>query len=193
MVTSIFKKNVRADEVPIVQVEEFSMCSLIEFKREFMLLEMNPQVTGIVVEISSYGGQVYSLLGMIDCIESSSKPVFLSGSGIVASCAAVLLCSGSKGNRWMGPNTKMHIHPVQCMIRGDSDGVLQEAIDVSKLTTLIYKKIVKNSNMTITQLKSKLKDKNKEWNLGAEEALRCGFIDHIGVPKYTGVVTYLIN
>lgn len=74
----------------------------------------------LVIHIDSYGGNVYSLLPMLQKIESvrrspsnpSGLPVITMCSGHVMSCGAVLWSAGDDGFRFLAENSVVMIHPV---------------------------------------------------------------------------------
>jgi ATP-dependent Clp protease protease subunit len=177
------------EDLPIITVSEFNMTELSDFKARFNHLLSSPKVKEIVIEISSYGGEVHALFGMIDCIEASCKPVHLVGTGIIASAGATLLASGKKGFRYIGANTSMHIHPMQVCSMGDVPSITQETKTSNRLNNILFKKITRNSNINVTDLKKILKENNQEWLFTAKEALAYGFVDFIGIPRYETTVS----
>ena len=66
----------------------------------------------IPISIDSYGGAVYSLLGMIDAIEHCSLPVATIVESKAMSCGAFLFACGAPGHRYVGPNATVMIHTV---------------------------------------------------------------------------------
>jgi len=64
----------------------------------------------IPVVIDSYGGQAYSLLHMLDTIKSSMAPVATIVKGKAMSCGQILAAAGTRGYRFVGPDSTVLLH-----------------------------------------------------------------------------------
>ena len=178
-------KQVKIDELPYIFVTEFSDSSVIDFYKKFLEMQFNPKVMVIPIVISSYGGQAYSLLSMLDIIEASTKPVATIGLGKAMSCGAVLLASGTKGYRYTAPNNHIMIHEVSSMDWGKVGDLKNNVAHVNNLNNHLFRTLAKKANKSdkdffIKALKSK---GNVDWYLSSEECKKLGLIDHISVPK----------
>ena len=169
------------DELPIVWVNEISLEKAQDFIKEIIRLNSDPDVKEIFIFISSYGGDVFAVLGMVEIIQKCSKPVHTVGLGICASGGGILLAAGPD-ERYITENSFMHIHHVQTAMFGDLPGIQQDAIQTQKVEDKIFELITRRSSLNIKQLREKLMKNNREWQLTAEEALKLGFVDYIGMP-----------
>lgn len=81
----------------------------------------------VPIIIDSYGGQVYSLLSMVDVVKRCSKPVATIILGKAMSCGAVLFTMGSDGMRFMGSNATLMIHDVSNISLGKIEEIKADA------------------------------------------------------------------
>ena len=95
---------------------------------------------------------------------------------------ADIVATGPKGNRWIGPNSYMHIHHAQGFLIGGTPELEQQMGNIKQLEDHLMKMVVANSKLTMKEFKKLLKDNNGEWRLTAQEALKYGFVDRIGIP-----------
>jgi len=184
--TIIQKTRILLDDVdlPIIWVKDFDPDNVQVFISKLLRLESDLETAEIFVYICSEGGCAYSLLGMLDAMIGCRKPVNTVGLGICASAGGILLACGT-GQRWLAENSFMHIHHVRGTLRGDGDSPAceQDVKQTQQLESRIFKLITKRSTFTVTQLRERLKNEAREWQLSAKSALKYGFIDHIGVPS----------
>ena len=91
----------------IITVNEFNEASYTKFCNDFDLA-LNSAQPFIPINIDSFGGEIYSLLGMVNLIKNSSKPIytFISTKGM--SCGSVLFTCGVK--RFIAPYSTLLIH-----------------------------------------------------------------------------------
>lgn len=138
----------------------------------------------IPVIVDSYGGQVYSLLGMISEIQSSSLPVPTICESKAMSAGAILFGLGAKGLRYMAPHARLMLHEVSNFTGGKVEEIKADAQETERVNTLVFQLLAeycgkeKNYFLDIIHQKS-----HAEWFLTAKEAKKHGLCDHIGVPK----------
>lgn len=173
------------DKVPYIFVTEFDDSSVIKFYEKFLKLEANPDVKIIPIIISSFGGQVHSLLTMLDLIDASSKPVSTIALGKAMSCGAFLLAGGTRGYRYAAPSTDIMVHEVASGAFGKTTTLQSSVKHTKKLNDNILKFLFERSSLTDKNFiaKQMKKNGNVDWFLTAKEYKRLGLIDHIGVPK----------
>jgi len=98
------------------------ICNLI--KAQLLYLEMESD-DDISIYIDSGGGSVYSGLGLLDVMDFVKPDIATVNTGLAASMAAVILCSGTKGKRKALKRSRTMIH--QPLTYG---GWMQQASDV---------------------------------------------------------------
>ena len=167
----------------IIYVNKFTE----ESAKEFLEAMINAQATGqsiIPIVIDSYGGEVYSLLKMIDVIRSSSVPVATVCMGKAMSCGAVLLTCGSEGHRYMAPTATVMIHDVASFAMGKVEEIKADAKESDRLNKLIFKIMADNCGKEAGYF-SKLVHEHghADWFLDAEECKKHGMVNHLRIPK----------
>jgi len=125
--------------------------------------------------ISSYGGDVYAMLGTIDYFKSLPVKVNTHCFGAAMSAAAVILSCGT-GVRSMSKNSTVMVHEGSAFEAGKTSDVLKGADHLKKLQSNINRILgeVTNKDQEFWERISK-----QDTYLTAEEALEYGVIDEI--------------
>ena len=98
------------------------VCNIIKAQLLYLDSESNEDIS---IYIDSPGGSVYSGLGLLDVIDFVNCEISTVNTGLAASMAAVILCSGKKGKRKALKRSRTMIH--QPLTYG---GWMQQASDV---------------------------------------------------------------
>jgi ATP-dependent Clp protease protease subunit len=128
--------NVKAEalihEPSIIKVTDFSEKGYASFHEAFQKCVDSKQPV-IPIIIDSYGGQVYSLLGMLELIATSPVPVATYVPTKAMSCGAVLFSAGTEGYRYIAPNAVVLVHQVS----GGSYGKVEDVeVSTTHMTAL---------------------------------------------------------
>ena len=174
---------VRYKSPNIIYVNKFTE----ESAKEFLEAMINAQGTGqsiIPIIIDSYGGEVYSLLKMIDIIKSSTVPVATICMGKAMSCGAVLLTCGADGHRYMAPTATVMIHDVASFAMGKVEEIKADAKESDRLNKLIFKIMADNCGKDVGYF-SKLVHEHghADWFLDADECKKHAMVNHLRIPK----------
>lgn len=139
----------------------------------------------IPVIIDSFGGQVYSLLSMVNTIKNSPVKVATFGSGKMMSCGSVLFTCGSEGHRYMDPFATMMIHQVSLGGWGKLEEIKADAKEGERLNQMIFKMMANNCGKEDNYF-SKLVDDNKNADLylDANECKKHNLCNHIRTPSF---------
>lgn len=128
--------------------------------------------------INSPGGSVSSGLAVYDTMRFLRCDVATYCIGMAASMGAVLLAGGTKGKRFLLPNSRMLLH--QPLISGTLQGAATdleiEAREIIRLRQNLYEIIAENTGRATATIEKDC-DRNK-W-LDAPEALEYGLADKI--------------
>lgn len=136
------------------------------------------------VIVDSYGGEIYSLLKMIDVINDSKIPVATVAMGKAMSCGAILLACGSKGHRYASKNSTIMLHDASGGDVGKTSDVAVSAEELKRLNNKIWSFLDERSGKEPGFFKSLIHNNDhSDLFLTPEKALELGLIDHIGVPK----------
>lgn len=170
----------------VVQVRgEFSEEMAEDFANAFHAAENTGQEI-IPVLIDSYGGDIYSLMSMIDVIQGSSVPVATIVTGKAMSAGAVLLTCGGKGLRFAGPNATIMIHSAwETGLSGNADEVKVGADELMRLNKHLLELMSKNCGHDKDYFhKVMAQKKNTDWFIQAKEALKHKIVNEIRIPEF---------
>lgn len=166
---------------------------LLKERIVFLGSEVNPQTANLVVAqllflahedsdkdikfyINSPGGIVYDGLAIYDTIQFIKPDVQTIGIGLQASMGAFLLSSGTKGKRFVLPNSRIMIHQPSSGTRGkitDQEIDLKEGIFLKKQLNKI---LAKNTGQKLSKIE---KDVDRDYWMSADEAKKYGLVDEI--------------
>ena len=137
-------------------------------------VKINPK-QDITLNITSYGGDVYAMLGTIDFFKSLPVKVNTHCVGACMSAAAVILACGT-GKRSMTENSRVMVHEGSAFERGKTSDVLKGADDLKKLQ--------KNINRILGEVTKKDQSfwegvSKNDCYFTAQECLEYGIIDEI--------------
>ncbi len=137
-------------------------------------IEVNPK-QDITLNITSYGGDVYAMLGTIDYFKSLPVKVNTHCVGACMSAAAVILACGT-GTRSMTENSTVMVHEGSAFESGKTSDVLKGADHLKKLQSNINRIMgdVTNKSTEFWEGVSK-----SDTYLTADECLEYGIIDEI--------------
>jgi ATP-dependent Clp protease protease subunit len=136
----------------------------------------------ISIYINSGGGSVYSGLGLLDVMEYVKSDIETINTGLAASMAAIILCSGTKGKRKSLKRSRTMIHQPL-----GSGGWVQQASDmeieareINELKRELYEIISKSTGQKYDKV---YKDGDRDYWMTATDALNYGMIDKIVKSK----------
>lgn len=146
----------------------------------------------ITVYIDSYGGQVYSLISMMETMRAVPNPFITVCKGKAMSCGAMLLAMGDQ--RFCGQDSSIMIHEVSAGAIGNVDDIKVEAKEIDRLNKQVMELLASKIGMTFKQLKDLInKDGRRELYLTAQEAKNLGLVHAIGMPLIKPIVMYHVD
>jgi ATP-dependent Clp protease protease subunit len=155
---------------------ESEICNII--KAQLLYLEQQDSESDIKIYIDCPGGSVYSGLGLLDTMEYIKPDIMTINTGLAASMAAVLLCSGTNGKRKALKRSRTMIHQPLGFggyVQQASDMEI-EAKEINSLKKELYEIISDRSKQPYEKVH---KDGDRDYWMTAEEALKYGMIDEI--------------
>lgn len=174
----------------VILVNEFTEASSKQFYTDMCEAENNYQDI-IPIFIDSYGGEVYSLLSMIDCIKSSQKTIATIAISKSMSCGAILLSHGKNGYRFASPSSSILIHDVSKWSSGKISELKADSKEAERLNDLIYNMLDRNCGQKDGYFKDIVHENNHaDWYLTSEEARQHNLVNHICVPHFKALVSY---
>lgn len=147
---------------------------------QLLFLNSEDPKKDIYFYINSPGGHVYDGLAIYDTMHFISNDVQTIGIGLQASMGAFLLSSGTKGKRFMLPNSKAMIHQPSSGTRGkvtDMEIDLKEGLALKHRLNQI---LAKNTGQPLKKIE---KDSDRDYWMTAEESVKYGLVDEIITKK----------
>lgn len=147
---------------------------------QLLFLESADAAKDIQIYINSPGGSVYAGLGIYDTMQFIKPDVATICTGIAASMAAVLLCSGEAGKRSGLTHSRVMIHQPLSGAQGQASDIEIAAKEVLKIKDELYQIISKHSGQKFDKV---YEDSDRDYWMKAEEAKAYGMIDEILVRE----------
>lgn len=168
----------------VIYVRSFTEGSAQAFRRQFSAAHRTGQPI-IPVVIDSFGGEVYSLLSMVDTIQGAKVPVATIIEGKAMSCGAVLFTCGTDGYRFIAPNATMMIHDVATSASYKKTRELAvDAKETSRLNRKLYRLIDRNCGHKFGYTSSLVQERGRaDWYLTPKEAVDLNIANYIGIPS----------
>ncbi len=155
------------------EVDDY-VCNII--KAQLLYLEMESD-KDIKIYIDSGGGSVYSGLGLLDVMDFIKPDIITVNTGLAASMAAVILCSGTKGKRKALRRSRTMIHqPLGYTGYAQATDMEIEAKEINSLKKELYEIISDTTGQVYDKV---YKDSERDYWMTASEAKKYGMIDEI--------------
>jgi ATP-dependent Clp protease protease subunit len=143
---------------------------------QLLFLQSEDPKKDISIYINSPGGSVYDALAIYDTMQYLSNDIQTVGIGVQASAAAFLLSSGTKGKRFILPNSTVMIHQPSSGTKGkvtDMEIDLQESLRIKHRLNEI---MAKNTGQKVETIKI---DMERDKWMTAEQAKAYGIVDGV--------------
>ncbi|WP_185862164.1 ATP-dependent Clp endopeptidase proteolytic subunit ClpP [Blattabacterium cuenoti] len=143
---------------------------------QLLFLQSVDSVKDIQIYINSPGGDVYAGLGIYDTMQIVEPDVATICTGMAASMAAVLLCSGVKNKRSALKHSRIMIHQPVGGTQGQASDIEITVREILKLKRELYEIISNHSGLSIDKIE---KDSDRDYWMTSQEAKEYGMIDEI--------------
>jgi ATP-dependent Clp protease, protease subunit len=143
---------------------------------QLLFLQSEDPKKDISIYINSPGGSVYDALAIYDTMQYLSNDIQTVGIGVQASAAAFLLSSGTKGKRFILPNSTVMIHQPSSGTKGkvtDMEIDLQESLRIKHRLNEI---MANNTGQKVETIKV---DMERDKWMTAEQAKAYGIVDGV--------------
>jgi len=143
---------------------------------QLLFLSNEDTKTDIHFYINSPGGSVSAGLAVYDTMQFVRPKVATYTIGMAASMGAILMCGGTKGKRFVLPNSRLMLHQplIGGVLEGPATDLAIEAEEILRLRTRLYDIIAAHTQKDVKQIEKDC-DRNK-W-LSASEAIDYGLAD----------------
>lgn len=172
-------------EQPIViRLKKFNEESTDKFSEDLNKAHETGQPI-IPIVVDSYGGQVYSVLGMIAELQNVQLPVATIVESKAFSAGAILFGLGNDGLRYMAPHATLMIHEVSSFQFGKVEDLKADVEETDRLNTYIFELLSKNCGKSKHYFLDIIHEKgHADWYLTAKEAKKHNLCNHIAVPSF---------
>jgi ATP-dependent Clp protease protease subunit len=146
---------------------------------QLLFLNSDDPDRDIQIYINSPGGDVIAGLAMYDVMQHV-KPDISTVCINASSMASVLLAAGTKGKRYILPNAEVMIHQGSAGFQGNTPDIRIQAQHIEKLITRLTELLAQHSGQPFEKVQ---RDSDRDYFLGAEEAIAYGLVDEILQPS----------
>ena len=147
---------------------------------QLLFLKMEDPKKAISIYINSPGGYIASGLAIFDTIRFLGCDVTTYCIGQAASMSALLLAAGTKGKRFALPHSRVMLHQPYGGVGGTSSDIQLQAEEILRQKAIISQLM---AELTGQPLDKVIRDSERDYYMGADEALAYGLIDKILVPR----------
>lgn len=130
----------------------------------------------IIIYINSPGGSVTAGLSIVDAMNNCKSDIQTVCTGIAASMGAFLVSCGTKGKRSIEKNAELMIHQPLGGAYGQASDVELIAEHMCKVKRKLNEILARNTGKPLKQI---IVDTDRDYYLGAEEAVEYGLVDKI--------------
>lgn len=181
MMVDIFTKLVENRIIFLSTEIDSDVCNIIKAQLLY-LEELDPQ-KDISIYIDSPGGGIYSGLGLLDTMEYIKPDIITINTGLAASMASIILCSGTKGKRKALKRSRTMIHqPLGFSGWQQASDLEIEAKEINALKKELYEIISETTGQPYEKVH---KDGDRDYWMNSNECLKYGIIDEIVKNKKT--------
>ncbi len=143
---------------------------------QLLHLESEDPDKDICLYINSPGGSVTSTFAIYDTMQFIRPDVATVCVGMAASGGAVLLAAGAAGKRYSLPNSRILIHQPHGGAQGQSIDIENQAREIAFLRRRMEEILAHHTGQTIERI---AKDTDRDYILGAPEAVTYGMVDEV--------------
>jgi len=147
---------------------------------QLLFLQMEDKDKDINVYINSPGGSVTAGLAIYDTMQFIKCDVATYCVGQAASMGAVLLSAGTKGKRFVLPNSRVMIHQPWGGVQGAAADISIQAKEILKLRDQINAILAQHTGQLLDKIQ---KDTDRDYFMSAQESKDYGLIDEVILPE----------
>ena len=147
---------------------------------QLLFLQAEDPKKDIQLYINSPGGSVTAGLAIYDTMQMLSCDVCTYCIGQCASMGAVLLAAGAAGKRYALPNSRIMIHQPWGGAEGTAADIEIHAKEILRLKAMLNGILARHTKQTLRKIE---KDTERDFFMGADEALEYGLVDKTVRPR----------
>lgn len=143
---------------------------------QMLFLESQDKEKEIKLYVNSPGGSVTAGLAIYDTMQYIKPDVATICIGMAASMGAVLLAAGTKGKRFVLPNSEIMIHQVMGGAEGQATDIKIRAERILRIKDQLNRILAKHTGQPFERIE---KDADRDYFMSPEEAVKYGLVDKI--------------
>jgi ATP-dependent Clp protease protease subunit len=174
----IYSRLLRERIVFLGQEVEDSIANLIA--AQLLFLDAEDPGKDISLYINSPGGSSYAGMAIYDAMQYVHADVSTYAIGMAMSAAAMILCGGAPGKRFVLPNAKVMIHQGSGGFRGTPADIQIAAKEILAITQQMAEIISRHSGQPVEQVE---RDIDRDRFMSPAEAVEYGLADQVLSPN----------
>lgn len=143
---------------------------------QLLFLQSEDPKKDIKIYINSPGGSVTAGLAIIDTMRHIKNDVSTVCVGLAASMGAVILAAGTKGKRYVLPNSEVMIHQPHGGAQGQTTDIEITAKFYLKLRAKLNEILATATGQSLSKIE---KDVDRDFFMSADEAKKYGIVDKV--------------
>jgi ATP-dependent Clp protease, protease subunit len=143
---------------------------------QLLHLESEDPEQDVNIYINSPGGSVTAGLAIYDTMRFIRCDVATTALGMAASMGAFLLAAGTKGKRNALPNTRILLHQPSGGLAGQVSDVEIHARELMRTKQKMNELLAEMTGQSVEKIE---RDTDRDYMLGAEDAVKYGLIDRV--------------
>ena len=149
---------------------------------QLLFLQNENAEAPISIYVNSPGGVITAGMAIYDTVQFVGCPVATYCLGQAASMAAVLLAAGTKGRRFVLPNSRILIHQPMGGARGTATDIHIQAEEILRVRARLNEILSRHTGQPLPKIEE---DVDRDRFMSAEEAVVYGIADQIiqSLPK----------
>ena len=147
---------------------------------QLLFLESEEPDKDIHLYINSPGGDITALFAIYDTMKYIKPDVSTFCFGQAASAAAVLLGAGAKGKRYALPHARVLLHQPWGGVGGQASDIEIQAREILRMKDMLNFMLANDTGQSVERI---TKDTDRDFIIGADEAVEYGLIDEVISPR----------
>lgn len=164
-----------ADNIIFLGTEIDDTVSNVIIAQLLYLSSQNPEAK-LTMYLNTPGGSVYDGMAIYDTMQYIPNTVQTVCTGLAASMGSILLCAGTKGERYALPHSRVMIHQPLGGAHGQASDIEITAKEILKIKSELYQVLADHTGKTVKQIE---KDADRDHWFTSKEALEYGLIDKV--------------
>jgi ATP-dependent Clp protease protease subunit len=146
---------------------------------QMLFLQMEDVNKDINLYINTPGGAITAGLAIYDTMQFVKCHVATYCVGQAASMGALLLCAGTKGKRFVLPNSRIMIHQPWGGVQGSAEDISRQTDEILRLRGKVNEILALHTGRPLQRIKQ---DTDRDYFMGATEAKEYGIVDEVIIP-----------